>query len=118
AIIKVGGIFLPLFSGYGAAAIASRLNDAKATALFTADGVRRRGKLVPMKQVADEAADLTPTLPRGMVHRHAGSAAPWTAPRDIGWHDLVARQSGVSETLVTGADEAMMLIYTSGTTGR
>src|SRR5256886_10854542 len=53
AIIKIGGIFLPLFSGFGAQAVASRLADAEAKALFTADGFYRRGRAVPMKPVAD-----------------------------------------------------------------
>ncbi len=51
AIIKIGGIFLPLFSGFGAQAVASRLVDAEAKALFTADGLYRRGRAVPMKPV-------------------------------------------------------------------
>src|SRR5437773_5994041 len=62
AIIKIGGIFLPLFSGFGAAAIISRLNDAEAKALFTADGTCRRGKFCAMKPVAEEAASQIPTL--------------------------------------------------------
>jgi acetyl-CoA synthetase len=61
AIAKIGSIILPLFSGYGAGAIASRLNDAGAVALFTTDGAFRRGKAINMKTVADEAAALTPT---------------------------------------------------------
>ena len=118
AIIKVGGVFLPLFSGYGAAAIASRLNDAKAKLLFTTDGVRRRGKLISMKQVADEAAEQVPTLHKTIVLRHLGCNVPWKSPRDIWWHDLIDRQSEHADTLATGADEPMMLIYTSGTTGK
>src|SRR5207302_3167483 len=55
AIIKIGGIFLPLFSGFGAAAIISRLNDAEAKALFTADGTHRRGKFCAMKLSPYEA---------------------------------------------------------------
>src|SRR5437868_14489275 len=62
AIIKLGGVFLPLFSGFGAAAIVSRLNDAEAKALFTADGTYRRGKFCAMKPVAFEAASQVPTL--------------------------------------------------------
>src|SRR6266540_9557 len=60
AIAKIGGIILPLFSGYGAGAIVSRLADAKA--LFAADGAFRRGKAVEMKAIADEAAEQVPTL--------------------------------------------------------
>src|SRR6266699_6291919 len=62
AIIRIGGIFLPLFSGFGAQAVASRLADAEAKALFTADGLSRRGRAVPMKPIADQAAAEAPTL--------------------------------------------------------
>jgi acetyl-CoA synthetase len=62
AIIKIGGIFLPLFSGFGATAIISRLNDAEAKALFAADGTYRRAKFCAMRSVADEAAGQIPTL--------------------------------------------------------
>ena len=72
AIIKIGGIFLPLFSGFGAAAIVSRLNDADAKALFTAAGTYRRGKFCPMKPVADEAAAQIPTLRHLIVLNQAG----------------------------------------------
>ena len=55
AIIKIGGIFLLLFSGFGAGAVAGRLADADAKALLTADGLYRRVKAVPMKPIADQA---------------------------------------------------------------
>src|SRR6266498_5138262 len=72
AIIKIGGIFLPLFSGFGPAAIVSRLNDADAKALFTAAGTYRRGKFCPMKPIADEAAAQIPSLHHLIVLNKAG----------------------------------------------
>ena len=77
AIIKIGGVFLPLFSGFGPQAIVSRLNDADAKALFTADGCFRRGKVSPMKTVADEAAAQIPTLKDMIVVRRTGGEVPW-----------------------------------------
>ena len=72
AIIKIGGIFLPLFSGFGAAAIVSRLNDAEAKALFTADGTYRRGKFCAMKAIADEAASQVSTMKHLIVLNQKG----------------------------------------------
>ena len=72
AIIKIGGIFLPLFSGFGAAAIVSRLRDADAKALMTAAGTYRRGKFCPMKPIADEAAAQIPSLRHLVVLNQAG----------------------------------------------
>src|SRR4029434_4565133 len=72
AIIKIGGIFLPLFSGFGATAIVSRLKDAEAKALFTAAGTYRRGKFCPMKPIADEAAAQVQTTRHLVVVNQAG----------------------------------------------
>src|SRR5678815_2631122 len=77
AIFKIGAIALPLFSGFGSQAIASRLRDAEAKALFTADGCRRRGKPNPMKPVADEAAAQVPSLRCLIVQRRIGGEVPW-----------------------------------------
>lgn len=118
AVIKVGAIFLPLFSGYGAGAVASRLADAGAKALFTADGFRRRGKVVAMKPTADAAVAAVPSVRHVAVLRYAGCDVQWQLGRDHWWHELVDRQAGEAETERTPADSPMMLIYTSGTTGR
>src|SRR5207248_3291093 len=62
AVAKLGAVFLPLFSGYGAPAVASRLADADAKALVTADGFLRRGSVVAMKRVADDAVAAVPSV--------------------------------------------------------
>jgi acetyl-CoA synthetase len=118
AIAKIGGIILPLFSGYGAGAIVSRLTDADAKALFAADGAFRRGKPVEMKPVADEAAAQVSTLKHMIVLRRTGQAIKMQAGRDHWWHDLVTPQPDSAETEVTSAEDPLMVIYTSGTTGR
>ena len=118
AIAKIGGIILPLFSGYGSGAIASRLNDAGAKALFTVDGAFRRGKAIEMKSIADEAAALAPTVLQMIVLRRTGQNVSMTQGRDHWWHELVDTQSTWAETEMTQAEDVLMLIYTSGTTGK
>lgn len=118
AIAKIGGIILPLFSGYGAGAVASRLADADAKALFTADGFFRRGKPVAMKPVADEAAKAVSALRHMIVLNRAGLITEMDAQRDHWWEDLVSRQPEHAETERTEAEDTLMVIYTSGTTGR
>src|SRR5207245_10956602 len=90
AIIKIGGLFLPLFSGFGPQAIVSRLSDAQAKALFTADGCWRRGKSIFLKPIADEAAKQIPSLHHVIVVKRLAVEVPWTAGRDHWWQDLVA----------------------------
>ncbi len=118
AIAKIGGIILPLFSGYGAGAAATRLNDAAAVGLITADGFQRRGQLVPVKPVADEVADQVPTLREMLVLRRAGNPVAMKGGRDHWWHDLVPPQSAFAAAEIMEAEDPLMVIYTSGTTGR
>jgi acetyl-CoA synthetase len=118
AIIKVGGVVLPLFSGYGADAVAMRLNDAEVTLLVTADGFWRRGQPVRMKATADEALALSPGVRSTIVVSRLGIDVPWQDGRDHRADEVVARQPDTATTEPTGADEPMMIIYTSGTTGR
>jgi acetyl-CoA synthetase len=118
AIAKIGGIILPLFSGYGAGAIVSRMADADAKALFAADGAFRRGKAVEMKSIADEAAESIPSLQHMIVLKRTGQDVNMQAGRDHWWHELVDAQSDEAETEVTDAEDPLMIIYTSGTTGK
>jgi acetyl-CoA synthetase len=118
AIVKIGGMVLPLFSGYGAGAIAARLNDAGAVALFTADGFFRRGQVVPMKPVADEATAQAPSVREVIVVRRAGNPVKMTATRDHWWHELIPHQSAYAAAEVMDAEDPLMIIYTSGTTGK
>ena len=117
AIIKVGGIVLPLFSGYGADAVTTRLQDAGVKMLMTADGFWRCGQAVRMKDTADAAIAAAPSVERVIVTRRMGADVVM-GPRDTWWSDLVAGQRDDCATERTGADEALMIIYTSGTTGR
>ncbi len=118
AIAKIGGIILPLFSGYGAGAIVNRMEDAKARVLFTADGMLRGGKYIEMKKVADEAAAQLPDLKHLVVLQRTGQKIQMTPGRDHWWHELVDQQPLEASTEITSAEDVLMLIYTSGTTGK
>ncbi len=117
AVIRVGGIVLPLFSGYGADAVAGRLKDSGATALITADGFWRRGQLVPMKATADQAVSVAPSVQHVVVVPRLGVETMMTG-RDCRWSDLMGSKPGTGIPAQTDADAPMMIIYTSGTTGR
>jgi acetyl-CoA synthetase len=118
AIIKIGAVFLPLFSGFGPQAIVSRLADAEAKALFTADACFRRGKVVPMKPIADESVAQLPSVRHVIVLKYEGTDVPWNPGRDRWWHDWIAGARDEAQSEATGAEDPLMIIYTSGTTGR
>ena len=123
----IGAIYTPIFSGYGAPAVAARLEDCEASVLITADGFLRRGSVVPMKATADEAVALAPSVRRVLVVRRLADRAgtvPWTRDRDRWWDEAIdAAPSGAGDPAALAAAQTdpetpYMLIYTSGTTGR
>jgi acetyl-CoA synthetase len=117
AIAKIGGIILPLFSGYGPGAVANRLIDSEAKALFTADGFPRRGSLVPMKPVVDEAVAKAHTVEHVIVVCHVGAEISLQPGRDLTWEALLHGQPSSTPTEPVEAEAPLMLIYTSGTSG-
>ena len=117
ACASIGAIYLPIFSGFGAPAIAARLNDSKAKVLFTADGFWRRGQRVPMKATADEAVADSPTIEKVIVFERFGDGAP-AGPRDVSWADLVSTSSAEDGAAPLDSETPLMIAYTSGTTGK
>jgi acetyl-CoA synthetase len=118
AVAKIGAIFIPLFSGYGAAAVSVRLSDADAKLLITADGFLRRGGVVAMKETADQALLDAPTVRRQLVVRRLGRDVPWDAERDIWYEEAIQGQPDKLPTESMDSEDPVMLIYTSGTTGK
>jgi acetyl-CoA synthetase len=128
AAAKIGAIVSPAFSGYGAEAVSVRLNAAESKMLVTADGFLRRGKAVAMKEEADRAVAMSPSVEHVVVARRLGGNIPWTEGRDIEWTTLESdnpesaaaflRRRGMDPSAVMDAADPVMLLYTSGTTGR
>src|SRR5438093_7257383 len=116
AVSAIGAIFTPIFSGYASDAIAGRLRDCAASVLITADGFRRRGQVVQMKETADAAVDAAPSVRLVIVVRRLGREVR-LRERDV-WRGAVVA-SGTDDTFAdTTPEDPYMLIYTSGTTGR
>ena len=119
ACAHIGAVQVPIFSGFAPPAISARLADARAKALITADGSLRRGQLVPMKEIADEALEDAPTVTHTVVWRRLGlDDVPMTIGRDRFWDKLVAGTSGGLPPRQVDAEHPYLLAYTSGTTGK
>lgn len=118
ACARFGAVFVPIFSGYGAEAVATRLRDSGARLLMTADGFYRRGREVPMKEVADAAAAASPAVEHLLVVRRLGREIPWQPGRDVDYAQATAGAPGDGAAEIVDAQHPLMIIYTSGTTGR
>jgi acetyl-CoA synthetase len=114
AITRIGGIALPMFSGFGPQAVIERLKDAEAKAVITVDVTYRRGQPISMAEIIDKVKPEVPSLDHVVVvARHPGREAG----KRLWWHDLVAAKgSCLAEPMP--ADAPCMIVYTSGTTGK
>jgi acetyl-CoA synthetase len=118
ACLKIGAPFVPVFSGFGAKALAIRMDDAEVKVLFTADGSFRRGKQIELKPICDEAAKMCSSIKHIIVKKRIGKHdIPWIDGRDIWWDDIVPKQSKQFETEKMDAEDFAMILFSSGTTG-
>src|SRR5215471_21089455 len=122
ACARIGAVHSVVFGGFSAESLRDRINDAKATVLVTADGGYRRGQIVPLKQLADEALRDTPSIAHVVVwQRHPnGPAIPVQMQdgRDHWYHDLMAHAPLDCAPEAMDAEDMLYILYTSGTTGK
>ncbi|MFU8866807.1 AMP-binding protein [Natronococcus sp.] len=122
---KVGAIAVPIFSGFGVDATATRIADSECSVLFTGDGFYRRGSPVRLKGSADEAIEEAGYVEDVIVFDRLGTSSdasendvPWTDDRDEWWADAVETADDEYETKSLPSDQESMLLYSSGTTGK
>ncbi|GIW34506.1 AMP-binding protein [Meiothermus sp.] len=116
AVAQIGAIFVPIFSGYAAEAAATRLQDAEARLIITADGFYRRGSRVELLGNARTAAALSPSVEKLLVVRRFGNVE--LAPNEVAWDRIVPQQPSRAPYEPMDSMDPFMLIYTSGTTGK
>ncbi|WP_255191246.1 AMP-binding protein [Natronobeatus ordinarius] len=122
---KVGAIAVPIFSGFGVEATATRIEDSECSVLFTGDGFYRRASPITLKDAADEAIEEAGHVEHTIVFdrlgasdEHSDLAVPWNDERDEWWDDAVESADDAYETKSLPSDQESMLLYSSGTTGK
>jgi len=119
ATLKIGAVFMPIFSGFGVEAIATRLQDAKPKAVVTVDAYYRRGSKIKIKHVLDAAEEKAGINPVNIIVKRMNVEIPINEEgRDVYFSDAVRRESAKCDTEGVKADDPALLLYTSGTTGK
>jgi acetyl-CoA synthetase len=121
ACARIGAIHSVVFGGFSAESLRDRINDAEAVLLVTADGGYRRGQIVPLKQMADEALGDTPSIRNVIVvQRQAAAAFPVHIQegRDHWYHALMQDASSDCPPEAMDSEDTLYILYTSGTTGK
>jgi len=118
ACARIGAPHSVVFAGFSAEALRSRIEDAQASLIITADGQNRRGSQMLLKAAVDEAADNSPSVRNVLVVRRTGQDVDWNDSRDVWWHDLVDSQPETHEAQSFDSEHPLFILYTSGTTGK
>ncbi|MFB6393443.1 acetate--CoA ligase [Polymorphospora lycopeni] len=117
ACARIGATHSVVFGGFSVDALSSRIADASAKVVITADGGYRRGKPSALKPTVDEAVAKSPTVEHVLVVRRTGQDVAWT-DKDLWWHETVETASDQHEAQPFDAEQPLFILYTSGTTAK
>ena len=119
ATARLGAIHSVVFGGFSAESLRTRIDDAEAKLVITADGGYRKGRVFPLKPTVDQSlADGRSTVEHVLVVRRGENEIAWTEGRDLWWHESVATASAEHEAEAFEAENPLFILYTSGTTGK
>lgn len=118
ACARIGAVHTVIFSGFSAQAIAERVNDIQAKVLITADGAYRRGKILALKEIVDEAVKLSPSVEKIVVVRRTGEKVPMKEGRDFYLSSLLDDADRMVKPEPMESTHPLYILYTSGTTGK
>ncbi len=118
ACARMGAVHSIIFGGFSAESIRDRINDAEAHTVVTADGGWRRGQVVPLKNMIDEALEGAKTVRNVVVVQRTGQSILMKDGRDQWWHELMKDASPDCPAAKLDAEHPLFTLYTSGTTGK
>lgn len=119
AIARIGAVHSVVFGGFSAESLRSRINDAQAKLVITADGGFRKGKAHPLKEAVDQALENNscPSVEHVLVVERTKITVSMTS-RDIWWHDALGKSATEHEAFAFDSEHPLFILYTSGTTGK
>jgi acetyl-CoA synthetase len=118
ACARIGAVHSVVFGGFSADALLSRIQDADAKLVITADGGFRKGAAFALKPAVDEALKGKQNVEKVLVVKRTGQETAWNADRDIWWHEIVDSQSSEHTPEFFDSEHPLFILYTSGTTAK
>ncbi|GBC05605.1 hypothetical protein RclHR1_06310001 [Rhizophagus clarus] len=118
ACARLGLIHSVVFAGFSSEALRSRIIDASSKLVITADEGRRGGKTIHTKKIVDVALEGCSTVEHVLVFRRTGSEVPFSAPRDLWWHEELEKHRPYCPPEIVNSEDPLFLLYTSGSTGK
>jgi acetyl-CoA synthetase len=118
ACARIGAPHSVVFGGFSADALRTRISDAQAKVVVTADGGYRRGTAVALKPAVDEAVSGETTVEKVLVVKRTGGEVTWDNNRDVWWHEALAAAAGTHPVVGHDSEHPLFILYTSGTTGK
>ena len=120
ACARIGAVHSVVYGGFSVEALHERLEDSQSKVLIVADGAFQRGKIVPLKQIADEALQRAATVQHVLVVRRTGQEINMETGRDLWYHELAALPIATAGCTMEemDAEDPLFILYTSGTTGK
>ena len=118
ACARIGAPHSVVFGGFSAESLRSRIEDASASVVITADGGFRKGSPFGLKAAVDEAVASIPSVKKVLVVKRTEQDVDWNSERDVWWDDIVAKQSTSHMPEFFDSEHPLFILYTSGTTGK
>ena len=119
AVARIGAVHSVVFGGFSSESLRSRIDDASAKLVITADGGWRKGKVFPLKAAVDGAlANGTSSVEHVLVVQRGHNEVEWVEGRDLWWHDEIVAMDAEHEAQAFEAENPLFILYTSGTTGK
>jgi len=118
ACARIGAIHSVVFGGFSADALLSRIQDADAKLVITADGGFRKGAAFALKPAVDEALKGETNVAQVLVVKRTGQETAWVEGRDLWWHDVVDPQHSTHTPEYFDSEHPLFILYTSGTTAK